>query len=95
MWTFTTTSVWIIFCTVQTFIFWKNITPVLIFQAVVEIDCSGPDITVSPIKDKDAKDKDPKDTKDEGFRPIERASSKKGLKRRGAKRYHKSWKDAR
>jgi len=73
----------------------KEITLGEVQQAVVEIDCSGPDITVSPIKDKDAKDKDPKDAKDEGFRPIERASSKKGLKRRGAKRYHKSWKDAR
>ncbi|XP_023337511.1 lateral signaling target protein 2 homolog isoform X2 [Eurytemora carolleeae] len=60
-------------------------TPSLVKQAVVEIDCSGPDITVSPVKER----------KERGFRVLESGSTKKGLKRRGAKRYHKTWKDAR
>jgi len=72
---------------------------------VVEIDCSGPDITVQSVQQQHSKSRhtdrhtstrtssttDPNNS----FKAVERASSRKGLKRRGAKRSHKSWKEAR
>ena len=82
---------------------------------MVEIDCSGPDITVSPVQVQPHQHNHPtstphtQETKSrsrsvnsttvpppsgpDGFRAVERA--RKGLKRRGAKRSHKSWKEAR
>jgi len=63
-------------------------------QAVVEIDCSGPDVTVSPVKErKESTTHHGKERRERGLKSVE--SSRKGLKRRGAKRYHKTWKDAR
>jgi len=89
-------------------------------KAVVEIDCSGPDITVSPVKEIASTHTKPGDKSSNSNGPptttnntststtsttlkssssstssIDRSAARKGLKRKGAKRYHKTWKDAR
>merc|ERR1719285_1066561 len=83
----------------------RKVTQLKQKKTVVEIDCSGPDITVQSVQQQHSKSRhtdrhtstrtssttDPNNS----FKAVERASSWKGLKRRGAKRSHKSWKEAR